>query len=61
MLTTLVFLENYKPYYNYVVAILPTIAGIHIIYKTFIYHYSAICTVLDIPNKAAQKYPPSFK
>jgi hypothetical protein len=61
MLTTRVFLENYKLYYNYMVAILPTIGGIPIIYKTSIYHYSVICTVLDNPNKAAQQYPPGFK
>jgi len=43
-----------------VFTILPTIAGIRIIYKTFLYHYSVICTVLDNPNKIARQCPQSF-
>jgi len=44
-----------------VVATLPNIAGIPIISKTFIYHYSVICAVLDNPNNVARQYPSSLR
>jgi hypothetical protein len=48
-------LENYKMYYNCVVVILPTIAGIPILYKNCI--YSVTRTLFDNSNNVARHYP----